>query len=270
MPQNWVILELFTVAILYAGILIGFVAVIIPHINQTRALAFENRITDVRQKYDQELLRSRLEIQEETLDNLGRELHDNIGQKIYFSRLILTEIISTGNIPVDRLTLIDSTLQEAADDLHGLLKNRSMDLIMKGDLRRAIEGLVGKLEKSKVYKISFSHEGIYECLADEEEIFVFRIFQESINNILRHSWAENIQILFQCTPKWVRLSIKDDGCGFDVEEANSFQTSHRPVAGLINMRERARLIKADIIIESTLGVGTQVSLTVPIKSGHRD
>jgi len=114
--------------------------------------------------------------------------------------------------------------------------------------------------------MTYRQEGIYENLTSESEILVFRIFQEALNNIIRHAGAASIDVFFKCTPHWIDLTIVDDGKGFDVNKMLEKQKLLENVSGLNSMQKRAGLINAQISIESNWGVGSRISLKVPINN----
>src|SRR5579859_1684272 len=121
MQEYQLILSLYIFSILYASALLTSLAVLIPRLNKARAVLLNAQIIDLRTKYDQELLLSQIEIQKDTLTTLGRELHDNIGQKIYLARLLLSQLKTEAVDNKDSLNSIDLSLEEAAGDLHSLL-----------------------------------------------------------------------------------------------------------------------------------------------------
>ncbi|MDR3715865.1 MAG: ATP-binding protein [Puia sp.] len=270
MLENDVVFALFIVVVFYALVLFGFISLLVPHVNRVKYISFQAKLHEMQARYDRELLRSQLEIQEETLTILGRELHDNIGQKIYLSRLYLSSLDPQVRNNSEALKAIDSSLTEAAEDLHGLLRNFSMDLIKKGDLRKAIEGLVFQLRRVAIFKIVFLETGFYESLPEQKEIFVFRILQEAINNIIRHAAAKSIEIQLTCSAESVVLSIRDDGLGFDMA---SYPVAWRSVEGrngIENMIERAKLIDAKLAIDSKPYQGTLVRIEVSTKNNQNE
>ena len=254
----------FLITLAYTVIFFGFIVFLVPRVHRIKQLAFEEGLSKIKANYDKQLLTSTLEIQEETLQVLARELHDNIGQKIYLSKLYLG-ILDPDSPNFDQsLKTLDGFLTEASDDLHSLLKNLSMDLIRKGDLRKAICGLVNQLERSALYKISYVEEGRYEELPEQKEVFVFRIFQEAINNILRHAMASMIEIRLSCSSENITLTIRDNGKGFDAMPPDVGPYHALQGNGLRNMIDRAALINATLVINSQPGQGTRIDITVSL------
>jgi len=243
----------------YTTIFFAFVVFLVPYVHRIRQVAFEQGLSEIKTNYDKQLLTSQLEIQEETLQVLSQELHDNIAQKIYLSQLYL-RLLNPDSINFSqKVEELDGTLMEASDDLHSLLHNLSMDLTRKGDLRNAICDLAKRLEKSLMYKVLYEEEGSYEGLPQQKELFMFRIFQEAINNILRHAMANIIEIRFFCSSYEIKLSIRDNGQGFDVTTAIYGK-------GLRNMIGRAALINALLVIDCQPGKGTMVDITLPLNT----
>ena len=105
----------------------------------------------------------------------------------------------------------------------------------------------------------FRVTGIEKALSDDIKLALYRITQEGLNNVWKHSQASKAGVELEYAPGKVRLSITDNGVGFDP----SIRTGSR--LGLIGMRERASLIKADLRIDSRPGKGTAVTVEINMK-----
>lgn len=266
MLVNQLIFVIFVMIVVYTIILFGFIVFLIPHVHRTRQLAFQAGLADMKANFDRQLLMRKLEIQEETLRVVSRELHDNIGQKIYLSKLYLSILDANSPTFKENRQSLDGFLTEAADDLHILLKNLSMDLIKRGDLPKAIGGLVSQLERTALYKVTYAERGSYEGLPEQTEIFLFRIFQEAINNIIRHAMASYIDIALDCSSESIHLTIRDNGKGFNMNQADPPNDDAVRGKGITNMIDRAALINAKLAINSQLGAGTVVDITVSLNT----
>jgi signal transduction histidine kinase len=259
-----IIFALYLIIVLYTIVLFGFVVFLIPIVHRAKQMALEAGLANLKTAYDRQLLQSQVEIQEQTLKTVSRELHDNIGQKIYLAKLCLSTLEVEAPDSHGNLQLLGACLTEAAEGLHILLDNLNVDLINKGDLENAIDGLVSQLERTGIYAIDFQKQGGYVGLPRQKEIFIFRILQEAINNIIRHADARRIEIRLMGTSHRVCLSIRDDGKGFDMERVQP--SSLLPGRGLCNMIDRAALIHAKLVITSEPGVGTTVRITASVNN----
>jgi signal transduction histidine kinase len=104
-------------------------------------------------------------------------------------------------------------------------------------------------------------------LTKEEEINLFRIIQESLNNVIKHAEATSVSVSLKRSGESVRAVIRDNGKGFDFDSKN-LQSKFASGLGLKSLRERAKLLGSDIAIESAPMKGTTISLTIKLKERH--
>jgi signal transduction histidine kinase len=226
---------------------------------------FAKDIETIRLNYDRELFKAQLEMQEQTFQYISQEIHDNVGQFLSLAKLNLNtlDLENKQNI-TEQVGHSADLLTRALDDLRDLSKSLSADLIRSAGLNKAIELQVGQLQKSGGFHVIFDVKGDYHYLDEQKEIILFRILQEAINNIVRHSSAHEILVLLFCIDDHIKLHIQDDGRGFDASflDKNKKYTT----GGISNMRKRAMLIDADLNIESAPGKGTRITITAPINN----
>jgi two-component system, NarL family, sensor kinase len=117
------------------------------------------------------------------------------------------------------------------------------------------------VKKSTGYETVFQLEGTVYPIDKQQELIIYRIVQETLNNIIKHAAAQKIIIYLRYRPEDLTLNITDNGKGFNLTPLND-KTSIG--LGIKNMHSRARLVGADFLISSTLGIGTTVSISVPI------
>ena len=98
------------------------------------------------------------------------------------------------------------------------------------------------------------------------EIALFRVIQEAFNNIVKHAHASNADVSVHFKKDSITVRIKDDGIGFDVQEAISSKDRPRGL-GLLGMRERVELINGSLVIKSSPGHGTEITIEVPLTGG---
>ncbi len=264
MQEKRAILIIFVVIIILIAILISFIAGIL-FLYQKKQHAFLNQLEDVKNKYEKEILKSELEVQEQTLKNISREIHDNIGQFISLAKLHLNTIGSDiGAKSAEKVEYAVDLLSKAMDDLRDLSKSLSLELIRGAGLAKTIESQVNLLKKTEKYDIDFEIRGNYNYLAEQKEIILFRILQEAISNIIRHAQASRILIVLECTQDATSMSIRDNGKGFIAENFLANGKTYRHGGGLTNMKYRANLLDADFSVESKPGEGTLIRITMPL------
>ncbi len=204
-------------------------------------------------QFEQTLLQSKLEIQEETFTYISREIHDNIGQALSMVKLNL----NTLDLPVDdqRMVMIDEMLEKSIADLRSLSHSLDSDRIRTNGWENEVEKLLINLQKTRKYKVNFHAEPDLPALGKDKPIILFRMIQEVINNIIKHAKATEIDFSAFQKNKIIRIEIKDNGSGFD----NSKSVAG---SGLNNLASRSKMIKADLQINTTPGKGTLVILSI--------
>jgi len=246
-----------------ALLLVGFIVTIFFTYQRKRQKQ-ERDMELMKERYEQELLRSQLEIQESTLKGVAQELHDNIGQVLSVVKLWLASLsIEKDHGAYQGLQDSRQMLNKVIFDLSDLTKSLHTDRISEIGLVDAIRFDVETLRKTGLVDIHFNVTGNEYRFDGQKSIFLFRIYQEMTNNILKHAKAShvNISIIYAANDTFV-LKVQDDGVGFDSKK--KAETSSSSGLGLKNMLNRAHLIGAEILIESQPRQGTTVSIEMPL------
>ncbi|MDP4217585.1 MAG: histidine kinase [Bacteroidota bacterium] len=252
-------------------IIMGFVAAVallgifaIAFLYRQRHFRYLRERQQLTLSYEQELLKTRLEIQEQTFRNISQEIHDNIGQILSLARLnVATMDISEPDLLPQKIADSEKLISKALQDLRSLSHGLSMDFVADLGLARAIGHELEMIRKSGNYETSLLTEGVPYSLDKQKELIIYRIMQESLNNIIKHAAAQKIIIYLLYRPEEFKLTITDNGKGFDLTPLNDKSSFG---LGIPNMHNRAQLIGAGFLISSTLEKGTSVTITVPI--GH--
>lgn len=206
-------------------------------------------------RHQKELNNITLEIQNQTLKNIGRELHDNIGQKLTLASLQVGTMKVGSALKLEEQSSLSDILQESIKDLRSLSKTLNSDVVADNGLLFSIKQEVSRLDRLNYVQVKLQVLGKEYRLDREKELVLFRIFQEAINNILKHAQASCLHITLHYTNQEFILELEDDGVGFDI---HSKQTS----SGLKNMRSRAKLIQAAFYIKSNSLNGTKLKVTL--------
>jgi signal transduction histidine kinase len=201
------------------------------------------------------------EVQEEERRHLARELHDEIGQALTAAKIILQSVTANGGsataAPVQETTAI-------LDRLLGQVRQISLDLrpSMLDDLGLvpALRSLIDQQGRRASVEMRFSAETLPESLDPTIQTTCFRIAQEAITNAMRHADATQIDVDLRCEDGNLRLLIRDNGAGFDVESVRA-RTSG---LGLIGITERAALVGGRALIISSLSKGTTIEVVLPL------
>lgn len=213
---------------------------------------------ELQASFKQELLKTRIEIQEETLNYVSRELHDNITQVLSFIKLNLGLL---GNkLPDPEKTKLNDNRELVAQtitDLRNLSKSLSFEHISALGLIKTLELEAIRINKSGLINMELSVDGEAYSLGEQRELVLFRIFQEALNNALKHADAANLKIGLYYTTQMFNLTIQDDGVGFQPE-----LLSDKSGSGLRNMTNRAGLIGAEAVISSSPKQGCTIKLSL--------
>ncbi len=215
--------------------------------------------------HEKSILKTQLEIQEQTFKNISQEIHDNISLTLTLAKLNLN-VLDASNIKDIKSTIENTVdlISKSIADLNDISKSLDSDLIRSYGLIYAIETEKLILNKSGLFDVEFTVEGDSSDIEGEKELIMFRIIQESCNNIIKHSKATTIKISLRYNTDHLQLSIEDNGIGFDVEKMSTFH-SKKMGSGLTNIKNRAKMIEATAEIKSAIGLGTQVNIQLPLQ-----
>ncbi|NEU09162.1 sensor histidine kinase [Flavihumibacter sp. R14] len=238
-----------------AGFIIYFI-----FLYRSKQLKNQREKEAIKAHYDKELLRSELEIQESTLNHVSREIHDNIGQVLSFVKLSLgaTKDLSDNEKQV-RIEESRDLISHVINDLRDLSKSLSYETVAAKGLVTTLQAELERINRSGNYIIEFDISGNNFPLGQKRELVIFRIFQESMQNILKHSEANRLKINLDYSPEMFNLKIHDDGIGFSPGNVDTPEGS-----GLRNMKSRAKLIGATLSITSSPGKGCIINVNLPI------
>jgi signal transduction histidine kinase len=238
-------------------ILITFITLIIYRYQKKQHVYFKD-LEELKINHENALLQSQLEIQEQTFQNISREIHDSIGQKLTLAKLHLNTLDVTAiDGSSNKVTNAIDMIGEAINDLSDISRSMSSELILQNGLIKALEFEAGQLSKLGLYKINISVSCETVFLDAHTELVLFRIVQEALNNIVKHSCATQIDISLDYTGNILLLQIQDNGTGF----SRSGNLDHG--IGLSNMYKRASMLGGECFIATASGKGTIINIQIP-------
>jgi len=264
MYENPEIFFVTIIGIILGLLLVGFIITMLFLYNR-RQHRQEQELERLKDKYEREALRSQLEIQENAFKTMGQELHDNIGQMLSVAKLTLSILpIEQTHPAFDQLQNSKEVLNKAIFDLSNLTKSLHTDRITQIGLADSIRFELYALKKAGIMDMRFQLEGSEQHFNEQKAIFLFRMFQESLNNILKHSRATEVIVTLEYLPDAFVMEISDNGIGFNVTEKKQSTSSHSGV-GLKSIFNRAKLIGANLSIRSESNEGTVIRIELPMK-----
>ena len=251
--------ELYLTIVLFNIFFVLFVVAVMIYIRKykQRKIEYLSEIQIKNEVHQKELLATQLEIQQATMQHIGRELHDNIGQKLTLASLYTQQLLYENKVCEEggKIDQVSEIINQSLQDLRSLSKTLTDDNINQKDIVTLIQKEVDNASALKKCKIHFNHN--LECL-DLDFVYknvLLRITQEFIQNSIKHSKCENIFIKLNTTEEnlW-ELKINDDGIGFDINKILSNGI------GLTNMKNRTAIIGAEFSLESNENRGTMIEV----------
>jgi signal transduction histidine kinase len=214
----------------------------------------------------QRRVRNLLSAQEEQSKNLARELHDVISQKL---AALGIEIDTLGRKPPKsrgelraRVRQLSSRVASLAVALHEISRQLHPAILEDLGLPEALHAECGVFSEVYGNPVAFSAENLPQGLPDGVTLCLYRIAQESLQNIGRHAPGAAVSVHLTAVPGEIRLSVEDTGPGFPPAAARTRGL------GLISMEERVRLVKGRLRVVSRAGKGTRVEVRVPLTSSR--
>lgn len=204
---------------------------------------------------------SLMKSQESERNRIALELHDSVGQKLLLMKNQLQyKIKNSGDESAGFLTVISGYTSDLINEIRSIIYNLRPQHLDQLGLKTAIETMVEKFSEFPGIKFHSSIEDINDILDENEEINLYRIIQESLNNIIRHSHATDAFLNITNDGRIIVVKISDNGTGFDSGKSAAYSCF-----GLTGIRERGRMLGAELDISSEKDKGTLIELKYTIK-----
>lgn len=236
-------------------------------------IELENRVMERTQQIRQSrskvenLLKKLISSQEDERKRIARELHDDILQDVsaFLIKLDICKVYPE-NITMERIEEMRRIALKTIDGIHNVIQNLRPSILDDLGLEAAIKWLLDKHLGEKGIKHYLTiHAETDKRFDPRVEITLFRIIQESITNIARHSDAENVVVVLKSDKDSVVVDIEDDGEGFDVHSVLRRASDGGRGLGIMGMKERASLLDGKLQVCSSPGRGTKVSFKIPLR-----
>jgi signal transduction histidine kinase len=244
-----------TVIVSTLGFLLLIAGVIITvFISNRRNAMQEMKMAQMQLDFEKEMRKVEFEVQEQVLVNIGRELHDNIGQLLTYMNMQLEQYKFVSTNPPELLDSMGGTLTDTIQEVRRLGKSLNSDLFESQGLVQAVQQEVTRLRQLNKYEIAWEYDK--EPLLDKnQKVITYRILQEMLNNIMKHAGGSVIRIKMSTNGRF-RLVVEDNGKGFDYD--GIMKTSKG--SGLKNIVKRAEMAKFACNFKSIIGKGTTFTL----------
>ncbi len=212
--------------------------------NQLRALASELALAEERER-----------------KRLAAELHDRIGQSLALAKIKLSILLQSKDHPalISPLSELIEIMEKTIQNTHSLIFEISPPVLYQVGFEAAVEWLAEHFQEQYGLRIDLKTYNRPKVLREDLRIVLFQAIRELLVNIIKHSRARRAKILMKYARNNLRIIVQDDGLGFAPEE-QQFTTKG---FGLFNIRERLRHLGGEVLIESSPGRGTSVTLITP-------
>ncbi len=237
-----------------------FLILYVKEFNRRKRLNREERLL-MKERFEAELLRTHVEVQEQTMQRIAHELHDNIGQLLSLTTLTLSSIqIKDPVRSAEKISNSISLVNKSIKELRDLAKLLHGEPILRAGLADTIQHEVNQLEKAGIYQIRTMNKLTKGKMPPSDKDLIFlRLLQEIFNNIIKHSQATFIEIEVAYHAPLLHLMVRDNGVGFDYEVAR-LQSSGM---GFQSIHQRVHLVKGFLQVSSSPGQGSQISIQIP-------
>lgn len=242
------------IVLVFISLVVLFCALVIKlYINKVKTYTQQLYQKDI--DFQKDLTSTVIETQEQVLNNISQDLHDDAGQQLTYINFQLENLKLDSPELNNQLEPLSQSVGNLSQSIRSISHSLNNQLLLKQDLLKAIATEVERLQKNP--KVAFHleiNDSAKKVVAVNEKIVIYRIFQEVINNALKHAKATEIKISIATAP-YFSMTIKDNGKGFDTN-ATSKQS-----LGLYSMKNRASIIDYDLNIQSKIGEGTRICLS---------
>ncbi|MFN5421628.1 MAG: sensor histidine kinase [bacterium] len=258
--------ELVYIILLSSIIILGFIVLVLIVLGQIKRRIKKSalEINTLKIIHEKELLKTKLEIQEETFKKISREIHDNISLGLTLSKLQITNYLEKQPDVNQLLSTSIDLIAKSLVDLNDISKSLDGNQLISHGLINALESEISVLSRSGIYKIELEVMGEPVYLDAETDLVLLRIFQEAMNNILKHAKANYITIDLTYNQESMIMKIADNGKGFDPKKVQH-NKEIRKMSGLNNFYTRAAVIGATVNIISYESIGTTIIIETPLK-----
>lgn len=258
MEQAETVTFIIVVNIILLVFIIGTVLFIIQY--RKRKIEYESEKNILTENYAKELLSTQLEMQTQTMQHIGREIHDNVGQKLTLASLYTQQLAYENKAPQinDKIENISNIINESLAELRQLSKSLTDDTINENCINELLLQECNKVTDLKNYSVAFNSNQKNIVLPYQTKSILLRIVQEFLQNSIKHADCKNIQVALNTSGNTLQLLLQDDGKGFETNKISENGI------GLNNMKKRTELIGGTYIFKSKVNNGTKLTISIPL------
>ena len=209
----------------------------------------QHKLSEEREQHRNEIAQRILQAEEAERKKLGEELHDNINQMLGVVKLYLQHSQVNPNMRQELLAKCSDYVGQTIEEIRQLSRSLLPPALNEDGLLNSLDQLVEDIRHAKAIQIEIDSEGFSEdAIPSARQLMLYRIIQEQLNNVLKHSGADKVIIRLRKSDQLVNCAIQDNGTGFDVDK-------NKPGMGLINIRSRLDVANGQMRLQSAPGAG---------------
>ena len=216
--------------------------------------------SNLKLSHQKEIIESIIVTQEKERKRIAQDLHDDISAKLNVINLN-ANLLKEGNLTAEEYTIVNNGILEATDktleSARKIAHNLLPPILEEFGFKAAIEELIGDFNKSKKINIAYNINYPKAFLVPQNELHLFRIIQELINNTVKHGKANNCALKISPTGKQLNFDYSDNGIGFNKNDKDS-----KKGLGMKNIESRVSLLKGNHHIKSKAGEGFKIVITL--------
>lgn len=259
----WVIWPGTLAVLLLAALAVGYGWRYTVHRREALALRFEVAAQERAEQEHRAFARQLIETQEAERKRIAAELHDGLGQNLLVVKGRTTLALGLSLSPevrdhVEEISAVTAQALAEAREISHNLRPHQLDSL---GLAKAVRAMARKVCEAAGLKLEIEVDGLVGVLAATQEIQLYRVAQEALNNVAKHSGAKTVRVSLRREPERVTLEIRDDGHGFVRRETPRTDGGG---FGLVTMQERMNLIGGTLVLDSTPGTGTRLVAEIPL------
>jgi len=241
-----------------SGLVLGFFAIFIVAmlvVFTKRVIQHREKISKLKVTQSQELLQSTIQTQEKERERIGADIHDDIGPLLSLLKLQINKLESVSENEEVKHYVKESktTLNQILKLVRSVSNELSPAILNELGLKEAMSHMHDKLNTLTDAKVDFKIEGDISSINKTQSTAIYRILQESLNNIIRHTEAKNIEVRLSLQEDEINISVSDDGDGFDPEVASLG-------LGIKNIKARVESFGGKYSLSSKPKQGTQITI----------
>lgn len=212
-------------------------------------------------KFNAEILKTQIEVQEQTMQTIATDLHDNIGQLLSLTTLTLGSIkLSEPEKSEKKISNSLSLLHQSIQELRNLARLLQGEQLVAIGLGEAIKQELNRLKSVSGYKLKVKNQLLnVDVSSPSKDLIILRLLQEIINNIIKHAKATRVNINVSVMNGILHLQVAENGVGFNYEKIKQQKRG----IGLYSIHNRVEMIDGKIQIDSRIAKGTFITIEIP-------